>query len=112
MNPKIQAVVEFMEANLNRELSLNELAQSANVSRSHLCHLFKTQTGVTPGQYLKSLRMQKARELLETTLLSLKQITAEVGLKDESHFMRDFKKAYGLTPSQYRANHFGLIAKD
>src|ERR1044072_3262443 len=61
MSPKIQAVVEFMKANLNRELSLNEPAQSANVSRSHLCYLFKTQTSVSPAQYLKSMRMQKAR---------------------------------------------------
>ena len=53
-------------------------------------------------QFLKTYRLEKACELLETTLLSIKEITAQVGVKDESHFMRDFKKSYSVTPSQYR----------
>ncbi len=46
--------------------------------------------------------MQQARKLLEETFLSVKQIMSAVGLKDESHFTRDFKKAYGLSPVRYR----------
>ena len=54
-------------------------------------------------QYLKALRMQTACELLETTDLSIKQIMLGVGIRDESHFVRDFKRKYGMTPTQYRA---------
>lgn len=54
------------------------------------------------GEYLKNLRMQKAGELLETTSLSVKEVGAAVGMLDQSHFVRAFKKSYGLTPSQYR----------
>ena len=54
------------------------------------------------GEYLKNLRMQKAGELLETTSLNVKEVAAAVGMRDQSHFVRAFKKSYGLTPSQYR----------
>jgi len=51
---------------------------------------------------LKSLRMQQAGILLTTTFLSVKEIARRVGLTDESHFVRDFKRIYGVTPSEYR----------
>jgi AraC-like DNA-binding protein len=49
--------------------------------------------------------MQKARELLETTFLNVKEVMLNVGAKDTSHFIRDFKKAFGLPPTQYRAQY-------
>lgn len=56
-----------------------------------------------PGQYVKTVRMRKAAELLETTSLTVKQIRAKIGMQDESRFVRAFKKTHGLTPSDYRA---------
>jgi AraC-like DNA-binding protein len=97
--------LDFTKANLHRNLSLSELATSVDISRSHLCHLFKTETGMSPGQYLLMLKMQKACELLATTLLSVKYIMIEVGYSSKSHFVRHFKQAYGLTPSEYRTEH-------
>ena len=92
-----------MNSNLHRKLSLNDLARSARLSRSRMSYLFKTQTGVPPGLYLKTLRLKKACELLETTSMSVMEVGAMVGMQDKSHFLRAFKKAYGLTPSEYRA---------
>ncbi len=109
MNPKTQLAVDFMNANLHRKLSLAELARSVNISRSHLCYLFKTEKGISPGQYLTMLRMQKARDLLATTPLSVKQIMIEVGYDDKSRFACHFKKTYGLSPSQYRAKYLDII---
>jgi transcriptional regulator GlxA family with amidase domain len=57
---------------------------------------------MTPAQYLKSLRMWKAKELLEETFLNVKQIMLRVGVKDQSHFVRDFRGLYGHTPTKYR----------
>ena len=108
MSPKVEAIIKLMRANLCRDLPLKELAARVKLSPSYLCFLFKRQTGQSPSRYLKDLRMQQARELLETTLLTVKEITAKVGLKDESHFMRDFKRVYGLTPSQYRTHYLSL----
>jgi len=81
------------------------MAASVNLSYSRLEHLFKAETGMTPVSYLKKLRIEKARELLETTFLTNQQIIVKVGMYDESHFIKDFKKAYGLRPSQYRKRH-------
>ena len=58
---------------------------------------------VSPGSYIRDLRVKKARELLETTSLSIKEIRLRVGMSDESHFTRYFKKAFGVTPSRHRA---------
>ena len=82
MSPKTQAIIEFMRANLHRELTLNELSQSVGLSQSHICYLFKNDSLPPPMQYLKALRMQSAGELLETTGLNIKQIMLEVGMRD------------------------------
>jgi transcriptional regulator GlxA family with amidase domain len=104
MRPRTRRIVDDMRSNLHRKLSLDAIAKTGSLSRSHLCHSFKAEIGMSVGQYLKALRMKKAGELLETTSLSVKQIAAEVGMNDQSHFVRTFKKTYGQTPSEYRQN--------
>jgi two-component system response regulator YesN len=79
------------------------MAQSVNLSSAYFCYLFKSITGVPPAKYLKTLRMQQSTVLLATTFLSVKQIVRHVGLADDSHFVRDFKRIYGVTPSEYRS---------
>ena len=100
-DPRIQLVIDFMNANLHRKLSLKELADAGNLSPSNLSRLFKLQTKLSPVQYLIRLRMEKARELLGTSLLS-KQIMALVGYDTKSNFVRHFKMCFGLAPSEYR----------
>ena len=63
-----------------------------------------------PAHYLRALRMEQAKTLLQTSRLTVKQIMTGVGVEDKSHFAREFKKAYGLTPSAYRAAH--LLAEE
>lgn len=91
-----------MEEDIRKSLTLDEWAQIVNLSPSHLYHLFKSETGETPSRYLKMLRMKRAKELLETTFLSVKEIVVVTGINDGSHFTRDFKKQYRMTPTQYR----------
>jgi AraC family transcriptional regulator len=72
-----------------RAMSLRvRLARAVNLTSFHFCHLFKAETGNSPARYLKALRLERARELLETTFLSTKEIRSLVGLNDESHFAR------------------------
>src|SRR5436853_5021132 len=108
MNPKVQMIINFMNANLHRKLSLAEMARSIEISRSHLCRLCKNETGMSPGQHLQMLRMQKAAKLLAATLMSVKQIMGEVGYSNKGLFARHFKKAHGHRPSEYRAKYFDL----
>jgi AraC-like DNA-binding protein len=97
-------VINYMKEDLCRELPFDEIARAVNLSPSRLRYLFKVETGMPPAHYLKHLRLQKAKELAETTFLNIKQIMDKLGIRDESHFVRDFKRVYGLTPSQYRAS--------
>jgi transcriptional regulator GlxA family with amidase domain len=102
MDRRVQKVILLMEEEIRKNLTLDEWAQVVNLSPSHLYHLFKAETGETPCRYLKMLRMKRAKELLETTFLTVKEIVAVMGINDGSHFMRDFKKQYTMTPTQYR----------
>ena len=92
----------MMREDVSGELSLSEFAQSVNLSVWRLCHLFKSDVGVPPMRYLRVLRMERAKDLLESSFLSVKEIGFRVGLTDESHFVRDFKATYGLSPACYR----------
>ena len=103
MDARVRKVIELMRSGFHRPVDIDELARSVNLTPSRLRHLFKAETGAPPARYLRTLRMRKAESLLAGTFMRVKEIASVVGAKDESHFMRDFKKLYGLTPSQYRA---------
>jgi len=103
MDQRIKRVIVEMEKCLDSELSLEVLAQSVNLSTSRFRHLFKAETGKTPAQYLKSLRMSRAKKLVETTFLNIKQIMCCIGVRDKRQFAKDFERSYGLIPTQYRA---------
>ena len=92
-----------MRDDVRGEVSLAELAQSVNLSVWRLCHIFKSDVGMPPIKYLRLLRMERAKGLLESSFLSVKEIAYQVGLNDESHFVRDFKSTYGYSPAIYRA---------
>ena len=108
MDVRVQNVVALMRRDLRAKLTLQDMACAVNLTSFHFCHLFKAETGSSPAKYLKTLRLERARELLETTFLSVKEIRALVGVNDESHFARDFRATYGLTAQQYREQFLGL----
>jgi transcriptional regulator GlxA family with amidase domain len=80
-------------------------------SKDPLCRVFRSKTGMSPVQYLKCLRMEKARYLLQSSSLTVREISSRVGIPDDSHFVRDFKKAYGATPTTYRTKFVALRAQ-
>src|SRR5689334_15204809 len=92
----------MMRADVRGELTLTEFAHSVNLSVWRLSHIFKSDVGMPPIKYLKLLRMERAKGLLESSFLSVKEIAFQVGLNDESHFVRDFKSTYGYSPTTYR----------
>ena len=105
MNPKIRSVLDFFATNLHRQIRMTEITALTALSHSRLDHLFKAEVGQSPTQYLQELRLMKACQLLETTGLKITQVGLAVGYQDHSHFFRNFKARFGLTPSQYRTQH-------
>jgi transcriptional regulator GlxA family with amidase domain len=105
MDARVSTTIAYMKDNLRREVRVTGLSPSINLSSSRLRHVFTAETGVSPGRYLHMLRMKQARELLETTFLTVKEITPLVGMRGESHFVQAFKQTFGLTPAGYRREY-------
>jgi transcriptional regulator GlxA family with amidase domain len=89
-----------------RNLSSTELAKRVNLSTSGLYRAFKIEMKISPRRYAKNEKLEAATKLLATTLLSIKQIALKAGFTDQSHFVRDFKRRYGVTPTKYRESNF------
>ena len=102
MDRRVEAVIGLMDEDIARSLPVANMARLVNLSSDRFNKLFRSETGLPPARYLRSLRMRRAALLLSSTFLSVKEVTARVGFNDESHFVRDFKKAYGRTPTEYR----------
>ncbi|ERR1700731_938801 len=98
---EVMHLLESCSASLPLRDPSRDLARSVALSASRLRHIFKRETGVTPAQFLGQKKLEQARELLETSHLSVKEVAAQVGIPNQSHFVRVFKKAYGLPPGRY-----------
>ncbi|MDM9379867.1 AraC family transcriptional regulator [Chlorogloeopsis sp. ULAP01] len=95
---QVSRTIDYMHAHLDQDISLEVLAQSVNLSPSHLRRLFKQATGMAPHQYLINLRINRAKELLLSGGFSVNEVAAEVGFADQSHLHRHFKRIFGVTP--------------
>ena len=98
---KSQAI-RYMNAHLEEEVSLQEVAAEIFCSAPYLSSLFKKETGINFSDYLVNMRIRKAQNLLLTTQLSVSEIAREVGIGNSSYFTRVFSKITGVTPVKYR----------
>ena len=98
----LDGVVERLHAEPVAELSLRELAASANVDPAHLGRVFRRRHGVSVGTYLRRLRLDRAAAQLAESDAPVASIAAEQGFADQSHFTRAFKLHTGVTPARYR----------
>jgi len=105
VDPRVQWAINLLKADPARNLRVSELARAVNLSTWHFSHLFFKEARSSPQQFIRRLRFEQARTLLESSFLSVKEIMAAVGINDKSHFAKDFKKFYGLSPIQYRHWH-------
>src|SRR4029077_17019064 len=86
----------------NPAVSMADIAAILHLSSSRFRHLFRKQAGLSPRRYKRLMQLRQARNLLEETYLSVKEVISMVGLKDISHFTRDYKARYKQTPAQTR----------
>jgi AraC family transcriptional regulator len=97
-----QQVRDYINAHLDRELSLEQLARVINISPNYFANLFKRAIGVSPHQYVMQQRVAQAKVMLVKTDLAIADIALEVGFSSHSHLTQQFKRFTGMTPRQVR----------
>lgn len=101
----IQEVVEHVKSRLHENITLRDVAEHFSFTPNYLGLMFKEEKGKSFSEYLITLRMEKAKELLRDSKLKIYEIAEQVGYRYLPYFSRQFKEAYGMTPIEYRRNH-------
>lgn len=103
-NDYLHKAFSFIEANYDKGISISDIANYLNLNPKYLARLFKKETGQTMSQYISELRLKKAVSLLNRTDLSIQEISKQIGFNDCRSFIRLFKKAFDITPGEYKAS--------
>jgi len=104
-SPAVMDMMAYIEANFQKDISLGGIADHLHLDPSYISRLFKQQINVNFTDYVIALRMNKAKELLAGSAMTVKEIGAAVGYENQRSFNRIFKKSEGITPGEYRDKH-------
>jgi AraC-like DNA-binding protein len=108
IDPRVSRLCNYMQMNLERKLALPDLAEYLFISESHLRLLFRKTMGISPTEYLRQLRLQRAKDLLVNTAYSLKEIAELSGFQTLNHFSRMFKSNESIPATEYRKRYYGI----
>jgi AraC family transcriptional regulator len=97
---KLVRAVEYIQDQLDTDLTVSGIAQAVGLSSNHFTKLFKESTGQSPYQYVVEARVRKAKELLTTAKFTISEAAHHVGFVDQSHLTRHFKRVFGLPPKR------------
>lgn len=100
----LKAMISFIQNNYKENISLSDISNSGNVSKTSCCSFFQRYTNQTPIEYLNDFRLRKSIELLTYTDLTITEICYSVGFSGASYFTETFRKKMGFPPSEYRKN--------
>ena len=101
-------ILEFIDKNYNKKITLNDLAEISCYNPSYFGQMFRKCVGVSPIEYLNRIRVEKAAELLSSSEISVDQVALEVGFSDRKRFYQIFKREMGVTPGQYKKEAAGM----
>ena len=101
---KLEQVISYVQGNLERSVSLSELAKVVQLSSSRFARGFKQMTGISPHQYILKCKIERAKELLKNPLLPIADISYSLSFSSQSHFTTVFRRFTGITPNTYRQN--------
>ena len=102
---QIRPAINYIDANYNKPIILADVAKASHLSISRLAHIFKEQMGITIIDYLTSVRIERAKQLLLATDQNCTEICFQVGYNNQSYFTRTFKGLVGMTPRQFRVRN-------
>ena len=103
-HPKVLATIGYMEAQIEQPASIAKLANSVGLSIRQMERLFKSELATSPALFYKELRLEKARNLLRQTMLSIQEVAVATGFNTASYFTKSYRTQYGHTPLQEREN--------
>lgn len=98
----VERAREFIDSHYHKDISLDDVSREVDISPYYFSKIFKEETGKNFVEYVTEIRMNRAKELLLGTDLSMKEICSEIGYADPNYFSRTFKKNTGLTPTEYK----------
>ncbi|MBR6665584.1 MAG: helix-turn-helix domain-containing protein [Lachnospiraceae bacterium] len=99
----VEQIVNYFEEHYSEKISLDSIAENMYLSTFYISKIFKSETGDAPIRHLINIRLEKAKEIIEQIPgLSIKEVAAKVGYEDVYHFSKQFKKHYGVSPSQVK----------
>lgn len=99
---EVKKVIEYINKNYSKSITLNEAAEYAQISYAYLSQLFKQQTGKSFVDYLNEVRIKNAKNLLNESAMKVYEVAFNVGFKDPNYFIRVFKNITGMTPNEYK----------
>ena len=102
LHREIESIKQYIYENYDKELSVEQLAEQVYLAPSYLSHVFKKEMGQNLSKFIKSYRMEKAREMLETTHKKIVTISYDVGYSNVSYFCQSFREYYGVSPQKFR----------
>lgn len=101
----LQIIDGYLEENIDKQISLEQMAEVSGLSKFHFAKKFQKQTGVSPVRYFLESKIKHACELIDRTQLTIKEVSSRLGYDDPYYFSRLFKKIMGLSPKQYRQSN-------
>ena len=99
---RISKVINYMENHYAENINVDILSERAYMSKRNFMRTFRGAAGLSPINYLKQIRLQKARKLLTETNLMIEEIAAQCGFSDSNYFIKCFRRAYKITPNKFR----------
>jgi len=101
VNENLEIIKKYIDKNIDKNISLEEMAKKVNLNQSYLSRSFKKKYGLSPHNYMLNERVNRAKKLLEEGL-DISQIALELGFYDQAHFYKAFKNSFLITPNEYK----------
>ena len=97
-----ESLISYINENYSKNLHLEDLSRKFYFNPNYLCMLFRRRLGTTFSEYIKSVRMNRAKELFESRNITVSEVSGLVGYRDYSYFHKSFSAYFGITPAQYK----------
>ena len=104
---RLRRIKELVHARMEDDLSLDEMAQSVELSTAHFARMFRQSTGETPHQFVRRQKMERAKEMLRAPDARVLDVAVACGFKTQQHFAQVFREVCGVSPTEYRQDFVG-----